>query len=381
MDFGWVVAGLNLAAIPAGRCRRRSTKGDLMSVLTIDRQTRVIITGGAGFLGTHLTRRLLSEGLSVTVLTRCTDSPRARAVAALGATVLNGDLTRDLAESSRKALPPQALFFHFAADTSVEGPGVWPANVDGTRRALTLAEEVGATQFVFASSIEAQGLARELHEPLTESDGCRPVSAYGRSKLEAERLVSEWGTQRGRRAAVLRIGNIYGPGSPWLLQSSLLLCLGKGSLRSAWEGLRHRAFQPLYVEDLVEAVARVAGAQLEGVYNITGDAAVSLESYLDHLGSLLGTREPLRALLRRSPASVLPAPAVPPDFAYFLMGDQEGCHRIYDNRKLVAAIGSYVRWSLPRGLAATLAWYRDSGYWRALLTAVGAQGGQRCTSR
>ncbi len=356
-------------------------KGTLpMALLTIGRHTQIILTGGAGFIGAHLTRRLLTDGIRVTVLTRRAGTTRARELVSLGAVIVEGDLTKDLGESSRQALPSQALFFHFAADTSVEGPGVRAVNVEGTWRALELAERLDSLQFVFASSIEAQGPARDVVAPLSEAAPCRPVSAYGRSKLEAEALVSAWATRTGRKALTLRIGNTYGPGSPWLLPSFLTLCLGRASLPANWEELRHRTFQPLYVEDLVDAIVRSAAGRLEGVYNVTGDATISLDRYLDRLAGVLAVRELLPSKLRRPESPAGPRSSTAPDLAYFLMGDGEGRHRIYDNRRLQAAVGSYVRWSLPRGLAATLAWYRDSGHWEALLKAAHLQGEQVCTS-
>lgn len=351
-----------------------------MTLLTIQRHTPVIVTGGAGFIGSHLTRRLLADGLSVTILTRHVDAVRARDLAAQGARVLRADLAQgDRLDTAQ--LPTGAWLFHLAADTSVAGPGVWAANVEGTRRTLELADRVQSPYVLFASSIEAQGLATDQEAGLAETAPCHPVSEYGRSKLEAEALVSAWGARPGHRAAIVRIGNTYGPGSPWLLQSALLMMLGRGSLFTVWDSLRHRRFQPIYVDDLVEALVRTAAARLEGLYNATGTKPVSLEDYLVHVASLLGLREQLASCLRFSPASVLATHPVPPDFAYFLMGDQTRCHRTYANAKLQTEVGDYARWSLPRGLAATLAWYRHCGAFQALLTAAHSTGAQPCTSR
>ncbi len=350
-----------------------------MTLLTIPRKMPVIVTGGAGFIGSHLTRRLLADGACVTILTRHVDSARARDLAAQGATVLRADLAQGEMPDPTQ-LPTGACLFHLAADTSVAGPGVWAANVDGTRRTLELADRLQSPYLLFASSIEAQGLATDQEPGLTETSPCHPVSEYGRAKLEAETLVSAWGARPGRRAAVVRIGNTYGPGSPWLLQSSLVMLLGRSSLFTVWDSLHHRRFQPIYVDDLVEAVVRIAAARLEGLYNATGTKPVSLEEYLIHVASLLGLREQLKSSLRFSPASVLTTQPVPPDFAYFLMGDQVRCHRTYVNAKLQAEVGDYARWSLPRGLAATLGWYRDCGAFSALLNAVRPKGAQPCTS-
>ena len=349
-----------------------------MAVLSLNRQTRAVVTGGAGFIGSHLVTRLLGEGVSVTILTRHTETPQARHLEGLGARLVACDLAT--ADPPEGTIPSGSLVFHLAADTSVSGPRVKPANVEGTRRVLAMAERVDSPYILFASSIEAQGLAVDGARGLDESEPCRPVSEYGRSKLDAEALVSEWAKRTGRPAGILRIGNTYGPGSAWLLHSALQVCLGLGSIHSVWEPLRHRRFQPLYVHDLVEALIRLAALQAGGLYNVTPEHALSVQGYLLQVGRLLGVHDQLRARLEFTGSAMLTGQAVAADFAYFLLGDPQRCHRVYDNRKLRDTVGEFERWPLARGLASTLAWYRESGRWQALLQSVQFAGRPICTS-
>jgi nucleoside-diphosphate-sugar epimerase len=178
----------------------------------------------------------------------------------------------------------------------------------------------------------------------------------------------------GHRALVLRIGNIYGPGSAWLFHPALLALLGATPIRTVWTQLRHRLFQPLFIDDLVEGVRRAVDRQLVGTYNLTGEEQVTIEGYLATLASLMRLTDRVQLMAEPAAPSGRSFP-IAQDFAYVLMGSQDQCHRAYDNSRLRAEIGPYARWSLSRGLAATLQWYDSSGQLPALLTALRRQPG------
>ncbi len=337
--------------------------------------SHVIVTGGAGFIGSRVSAKLLSMGARVTILTRHVSTPRAAELATRGARII----ACDLAAQDQKPLlpsPEQAdVFLHLAADVSVSGPSVWATNVGGTKRALQWADAFKAPYFVCASSIEAQGLGADQEIPLREEMPCRPVSDYGRSKVKAEELTAAWGAASGHLALILRIGNIYGPGSAWFLHPSLMALLGATPIRRIWSQLCHRRFQPLYIDDLVEGLVRVVESRLTGLYNITGEESVTIGQYLETLARLTQLTDCFELLQSPSqPDAARPLP-IAPDFAYALMGTPEQCHRSYDNAKLRAEIGAYGRWSLARGLAATLAWYHASGQLPALLHAIQQRAG------
>ena len=334
----------------------------------------VIITGGAGFIGSQLSARLSKGETRVTILTRNVSAARAMALAQQGCKVVVCDLTDEQRIPRSDSLDPADAMFHFAADVSVSSPRLRAANVDGTSRALALADALAIPYVVYASSIEAQGLGSDTEIPLREDMACRPVSDYGQSKVQAEELVTKWGSLSGRRALVLRIGNIYGPGSAWFLHPSLLALLGATPIRAIWPKLRHRLFQPLFIDDLVEGIYRAVDCRLAGTYNMTGEEQVTIEGYLATLASLTQLTD--RVQLMRTPVEPSGrALSIAPDFAYVLMGTQERCHRSYDNSRLRAEIGPYARWSLSRGLAATLKWYDTSGQLPALLAALRRQPG------
>lgn len=337
-------------------------------------QRHVIITGGAGFIGSQISARFLKEKTRVTILTRNVSAPRAAALAQQGCKVVACDLADAHRIPRTDTLDSADALFHFAADVSVSSPTLRAANVDGTSRALALADALAIPYVVYASSIEAQGLGSDHEIPLREDMACRPVSDYGQSKVQAEGLVNAWGSLPGHRALVLRIGNIYGPGSAWFLHPSLLALLGATPIRTIWTKLRHRLFQPLFIDDLVEGFYRAVDRQLAGTYNMTGEEPITVEGYLTKLASLMQLTDRVPLLHVPATASGLSLP-IAPDFAYVLMGTQEQCHRAYDNSRLRAEIGPYTRWSLSRGLAATLQWYNVNGQLPALLAALRRQPG------
>jgi UDP-glucose 4-epimerase len=334
-----------------------------MQIISPTKQLSVVITGGAGFIGSHLSSAYLARGANVIVLTRHVESSRAQHLARQGVRMMPCDLSRADGMPSSQDLPRGARVIHLAADVSVNGPGLWASNVEGTKRALHLAQAIDAAHVTVASSIEAVGSGSDAEGALNEEAPCRPVSQYGMSKVRAEEIAAEWTSPSNKPALVLRIGNIYGPGSAWLLDPVLSVLLSRDTIGQAWAHLHAKRFQPLYVADLVNGLTRAIDQDLTGLYNITGEEPITIERYMEKVAGLLGMADHMRGL---AASFSTPPPAtrpLAPDFAYLLMGGSDHPHRCYDNGKLRRAIGSYARWSLSRGLAATLQWYCTMRGW------------------
>lgn len=352
-----------------------------MEPVKISSKDHIIITGGAGFIGSHLSRRLLSEGKKVTILTRNISTPRAQSLRTLGANLISWDCSISQKLPNLQGMAGAKVFLHLAADVSVASPLLQPTNVEGTERALELAEVLKIPYFIYASSIEAQGLGSDQEIPLPEEALCHPVTDYGISKVEAEKIVENWGPKNDKKYLILRIGNIYGPGSPWFLRPSLLALVGASSICSIWAGIKARKFQPLYIADLVEGVLRAVNQRLGGLYNITGEEPISIEDYLHKLSRLTGLTEQFSSIQEGALHVGQPTQKIDPEFSYFLIGEPDRHHRVYDSGKLRREIGNYARWPLVRGLGATLQWYHTTGALPALLTSLkGQQGGQLCMS-
>jgi UDP-glucose 4-epimerase len=180
---------------------------------------RALVTGGAGFIGSHVVDALIARGDDVHVLDDLSTGRRENLAGALGAgaTLIEGDITDPEAVAETFAECRPELVFHLAAQIdvrrSVEDPGFdLTVNVGGTVALLERSREQGVRRFVFASTggaIYGEGEGRSL--PLTEEAECRPDAPYGQSKLAAEGYLGLYRRLHGLDTVALRLGNVYGP--------------------------------------------------------------------------------------------------------------------------------------------------------------------------
>ncbi len=175
----------------------------------------VLVTGGAGFIGTHLTKRILSKGHTVTILDNMRRA-RADAVRELsdtdGVRMIEGDI-RDTS-AVRTAPVGAEVVYHLAAQSNVMGAITdveysVSTNVVGTVNVLSASREAGARRVVFASSREAYGEARYV--PVDETHPTTPKNLYGASKVAGEAYCRAFATN-DFDASILRFANVYGPG-------------------------------------------------------------------------------------------------------------------------------------------------------------------------
>jgi UDP-glucose 4-epimerase len=169
--------------------------------------SRVLVTGGAGFIGRRLVRALLDSGAEVTVAD-LHEPPVA------GARTVIGDL-RDPSVAARAVTPGTDLVVHLAALTSVlrslEDPaGTYQTNVAMTAELLELARNRGVGTFVLASTNAVVGDVGSA--VITEQQPTRPLTPYGATKAAGEMLLSCYSAAYGIAGSALRFSNVYGPG-------------------------------------------------------------------------------------------------------------------------------------------------------------------------
>ncbi|PYP15662.1 MAG: LPS biosynthesis protein WbpP [Gemmatimonadetes bacterium] len=174
---------------------------------------RYLVTGGAGFIGSHLVERLVRDGAAVTVLDDLSTGRRENLRAARDRIrFIRGSVAR--LDVCRRAMQGVDYVFHHAAVTSVPRATRDPlaahhTNVTGTLNVLLAAREAGVTRVVFAGSTAAYGDAVEVpqHEGLLPS----PLSAYAASKIAGEAYCQAFWRTNGLETVVLRYFNIFGP--------------------------------------------------------------------------------------------------------------------------------------------------------------------------
>jgi UDP-glucuronate 4-epimerase len=305
---------------------------------------RVLVTGCAGFLGSHLSERLLELGYEVVGidcftanygaprkfrnLERLLEEPRFR----LARIDLAVDPLGELLEGVEDV-------FHLAGQSGVRGSfgtgfGAYVRhNVQVTQRLLEQVAERPLRAFVYASSSAVYGHA---DRSAVESMALRPVSPYGMSKVAAESLAGVYWRTRGVPVVGLRYFTVYGPRQrPDMAFSRFLRrALAGEPLQILGDGRQCREFT--YAEDVIEAtVAAAARGRRGAVYNIAGGASVPV---LDVVGLL-------EALLdRRLAVEHLPS----------ALGDARNTRA--DTSAAAAELGFAARTALSDGLAAQLEW-------------------------
>ena len=263
--------------------------------------TRAIVTGGAGFIGSHVVDALLADGYSVTVIDDLSSGDAGRV--ASDAELVELDIV-DLPalEVVVAKVQPRAIF-HLAAQASViasvEDPGRdCEVNVKGTLNVVEAARGCGAP-VVFTSTGGAL-YGDEAPMPTGEDRIPAPLSPYGASKWAAEAYVKTWSLSSGLPHAVCRLGNVYGPRQSPHGEAGVVaifahhLYIGRAP-KLYGHGKPTRDY--VYVGDVVSALLSASGRS--GIYNIATGVETDVASIWSELSSAAGKRiEPELADLR-----------------------------------------------------------------------------------
>ena len=251
---------------------------------------RLLVTGGTGFIGSHLAEEGRRRGADVVVL-GLTDRPEEEANAALlsrmGAEVLAGSITD--AGLCRRAARGATHIFHLAVAMREGGKGdefFESINLDGTRHLLEAASMQRVERFVYCSTIgiyghKAPGITRE-DSPLA------PGNIYERTKVSAELLVRDFAQQCGVPSVILRPADVYGPRDQRLLKLFKGVARGRFPLFGSGKGRRHM----VYVDDVVSAFFKACErdeALGEGLI-VAGPSGCTLRELLDEIARATGSK-------------------------------------------------------------------------------------------
>lgn len=253
---------------------------------------KYIVTGGAGFIGSHLVDRLLADGHAVTVVDDFSSGREENLAQHSGSErlqVVRRSVTEPLDDLYTQ---PVEATFHLAAIPSVQQSiadpeGTRHVNVDGTMNVLEACRKYGS-RFILASSAAVYGSQLAPHVETMEP---QPLAPYAEHKLAGERAISEY-RQRGLVGVALRCFNVYGPRQR--PDSEYAGVISKFASRLAagqpvtiyGDGEQTRDF--VYVADVVEAYVRAAAVDLDGPVNIGTGSSVSVNALLATLAQVLG---------------------------------------------------------------------------------------------
>jgi len=258
--------------------------------------TRYLVTGGAGFIGSTLVRRLLHEGGQVRVLDNFSTGSRANLEeCADQIELIDGDITS--LETVRDAVAGVDYVFHEAAIPSVPRSIVDPlashlANTDGTLHVLLAARDAQVKRVIFAGSSSVYGDTEVL--PKVETMRENPLSPYALTKLTGEKYCRIFYRAYGLETVCLRYFNVFGPrqdpSSPYSgVISRFLECLLDGRQPTVFgDGEQSRDFT--YIDNVVEAnlLASRVPAAAGDVFNIGVGGRVTLNQVLQGMGAILG---------------------------------------------------------------------------------------------
>ena len=232
--------------------------------------SHALVTGGAGFIGSHLTRKLLARGMKVTVLDNL--STGTQAAVAPQTRFIEGDIRSQ--SDVERALEGVDCVFHLAAKVSVRGsfPNFYEdveTNIMGTSNIIRCLHDKPVKHFILASSMAVYADA-DSPEPISESHPCRPISPYGIGKMCDELLCAQLLEQLGISFTAFRYFNTYGPGqqfTPYVGVITIFVTrLLEGKSPTIFgDGTQQRDF--VHVDDIVAGTVAALGAP-PGIYNL-----------------------------------------------------------------------------------------------------------------
>ena len=322
---------------------------------------KALVTGGTGFIGSHLIEALLQAGWEVRCLSRETSSrqflPRDKIE------IVIGDLgDRD---SLKKSLDGVNTVFHLAG--RIKGrrrKDFFDTNRRGTKNLLESVRECAndLSRFIYVSSLSAAGPSPDGHL-LTEDDGARPVSFYGESKLAAERETARF--RDDFPIVVLRPAAVYGPRDTETLR---VIKLAGWGLRFQ-PGRADNRFSAVHVTDLVTAILLAAENPGRGLhtYFIGDGKEYTWKETFDILASLL-ERKTIKLTVPWAPARATVHllarlfPRSPAGFALDKLREMRHNYWVCDVSRAREELGFNPRYDLRSGLSETIRWYRTEGW-------------------
>jgi UDP-glucose 4-epimerase len=251
---------------------------------------KILVTGGAGFLGSHTSKPLLDKGHEVVVFDNLSRSSGESVDSR--ATLIKASLSEK--EKLINSLKGVDAVIHMASllivPESVEKPDLyWENNVEGTKVLLEAMKEADVKKIIFSSSATVYGSPDSL--PLTEGSPVKKAeNPYGQTKIEMEKLIME-ANKQGLNAVILRYFNPYGPGELHLPETHAVPNFIKAALNDEptplyWRGEQVRDF--IYVEDLIEA--HIAPLGLDGlrIFNVGTGKGTKVIDIVNKISELLG---------------------------------------------------------------------------------------------
>lgn len=309
----------------------------------------VLVTGGAGFIGSHLVRRLLDLGVKKVIVVDSFEYGIKENLPVGDRVVrIKHNIGVDSMVSLERLIMGCTHIFHLAAqkhNQSLATPhSVYQANIIGTADLFEIAGKCGVKKIIFSSSLYSYG--RTTLPPMREDDCVTPHTIYGISKVAGEQLLDYYANKYGYDYAVLRLFFVYGPRQfPGMGYKSIIVKnferLARGE-RPVIFGDGNQSLDYVYVEDVINALVKVAESHVNReIFNVGSGKATSVSN--------------LTALMKKISGSTAEIDYGPAD-------KTQGTIRVSDIKKIEKVLQWQPIVTIEDGLERTFAWVKENKY-------------------
>ena len=295
---------------------------------------KVLVTGAAGFIGSHVVQVLLEQQFTVIAVDDLSAGKQNRVAA--DAKFYEMDITNnDVGNIFINEQPDYVI--HLAAQTSVFESMLKPmkdcnANLLGTLNILRFSNTYNVKKCIFASSAAVYGNSSIL--PIKEDSKLAPLSFHALSKLSAEKYVQLYKKLFGLNSCILRFSNVFGPMQTNGVITSFLNRLLDGKDPVIFDGNQTRDF--IYVKDVAVACVQSLLSESSGIFNISTSTEISIQRVFDEITKITGVQS---------------------NPIYELLSEEEIKRSVLSNEKALATFEWYPRYSFLSGLEETVRQY------------------------
>lgn len=257
---------------------------------------KILVTGGAGFIGKYLVKHLLEKGNDVTIFDNFSNSTKDSIsfLKDMGVKVIDGDITKlqDIINAGKN----HEIIIHLAAKISVSESFInysktFEVNVNGTKNVLIACKKNNIKKLIAASSAAIYGES-SINKKLSEYDDKNPISPYGESKLKMEQEIKEFEEKNNINCIIFRFFNIYGVGQTSEYAGVITKFLERikqdKPLEIFGDGQQTRDF--VAIEDVVNLICNSLSNRKSGIYNIASGKSITIEKLAKQMILLSGKK-------------------------------------------------------------------------------------------
>lgn len=255
------------------------------------KSSQILVTGGAGFIGSSLVKFLLEQKNHVTVFDNFSVVNNLNDIKSDELKIIKGDLTS--ISDLKKLSPTFDVVFHLAADPEVRltitnPQSIFQNNIIATYNLLELIRKIQANTIVFTSTSAVYGDAKVI--PTPESYSCIPISLYGASKLACESMISGYCNTYKKKGMIIRLANVVGPSNTHGILFDMIKKLehNSGELEILGDGNQNKSY--LYIDDCISGIIHLSDKTDTDfdIYNLGSDTQTTVKEIIEIILDKLG---------------------------------------------------------------------------------------------